>query len=332
MTAMATAMAVPIGVLLAIFDTEFASQQVSVAIRMTLNVLAGVPTIVIGIFIFGLVVVSRGQSAFAASLALAIIILPVIARATEEVLLLVPSTLREGSMALGATRARTVVSVILPSAFGGIVTATIVGVARAAGETAPILFTSSIFANAVVTDPSQPMASMPFAIFTQLGVAQPARPAGGVGGRAGADGVRAAGQHHRPAAVPADTPPDRADAMTADHSSPNEPRSLTTECTQRIRHHRPMSHDDQQATTPSDLGDEPEVTPAKPQASWPSWPASTSPTPPRAGETVFQLDDVTICYTGKPAICDVDLRHAQEPGDGVHRPLRLRQDHAACAA
>jgi phosphate transport system permease protein len=166
MTAMATAMAVPIGVLLAIFDTEFASPQVSVAIRMTLNVLAGVPTIVIGIFIFGLVVVSRGQSAFAASIALAIIILPVIARATEEVLLLVPSTLREGSMALGATRSRTVVSVILPSAFGGIVTATIVGVARAAGETAPILFTSSIFANAVVTDPSQPMASMPFAIFT----------------------------------------------------------------------------------------------------------------------------------------------------------------------
>ena len=166
MTAMATAMAVPIGVLLAIFDTEFASPQVSVAIRMTLNVLAGVPTIVIGIFIFGLVVVSNGQSAFAASIALAIIILPVIARATEEVLLLVPSTLREGSMALGATRARTVVSVILPSAFGGIVTATIVGVARAAGETAPILFTSSIFANAVVTDPSQPMASMPFAIFT----------------------------------------------------------------------------------------------------------------------------------------------------------------------
>jgi len=166
MTAMATAMAVPIGVLLAIFDTEFASPQVSVAIRMTLNVLACVPTIVIGIFIFGLVVVSHGQSAFAASIALAIIILPVIARATEEVLLLVPSTLREGSMALGATRARTVVTVILPSAFGGIVTATIVGVARAAGETAPILFTSSIFANAVVTDPSQPMASMPFAIFT----------------------------------------------------------------------------------------------------------------------------------------------------------------------
>ena len=166
MTSLATLMAVPVGVLIAIFDTEFAAPKVSLVIRMTLNVLSGVPTIVVGVFIFGLLVVGRGQSAWAASIALAIIILPVIARATEEVLLLVPSTLREGSMALGATRARTVVTVILPSAFGGIVTATIVGIARAAGETAPILFTSSVFANAVVTDPSQPMASLPFAIFT----------------------------------------------------------------------------------------------------------------------------------------------------------------------
>ena len=166
MTSLATLMAVPVGVLIAIFDTEFAAPKVSLVIRMTLNVLSGVPTIVVGVFIFGLLVVGRGQSAWAASIALAIIILPVIARATEEVLLLVPSHLREGSMALGATRARTVVTVILPSAFGGIVTATIVGIARAAGETAPILFTSSVFANAVVTDPSQPMASLPFAIFT----------------------------------------------------------------------------------------------------------------------------------------------------------------------
>ena len=166
MTSLATLMAVPVGVLIAIFDTEFAPPKVSMAIRMTLNVLAGVPTIVVGVFIFGLLVVGRGQSAWAAAIALAVIILPVIARATEEVLLLVPSHLREGGMALGATRARTVVTVILPSAFGGIVPATIVGIARAAGETAPILFTSSVFANAVVTDPSQPMASLPFAIFT----------------------------------------------------------------------------------------------------------------------------------------------------------------------
>jgi phosphate transport system permease protein len=90
---------------------------------------------------------------------------PLIARATEEVLLLVPPSLREAGMALGATRARTVVTVILPTAVGGIVTATIVAVARAAGETAPLLFTSSIVANAVVTDIHQPMASIPLTIF-----------------------------------------------------------------------------------------------------------------------------------------------------------------------
>jgi phosphate transport system permease protein len=166
MTSMATVMSVPVGVLIAIYNTEFAPAKVAQTVRMTLNVLAGVPTIVIGVFIYGLLVVGRGQSAFAASVGLAIIMLPLIARATEEVLLLVPSTLREGGMALGATRARTVLTVILPTAVGGIVTGTIVAVARAAGETAPILFTSSIFANAVVTDPSQPMASIPFAIFT----------------------------------------------------------------------------------------------------------------------------------------------------------------------
>ena len=102
--------------------------------------------------------------------------LPLIARATEEVLLLVPSTLREGGMALGATRARTVLTVILPTAVGGIVTATIVAVARAAGETAPLLFTTSIFVNTVVsTDPSQAMASIPIVIFTNSESAEPAR-------------------------------------------------------------------------------------------------------------------------------------------------------------
>ena len=167
MTGLATAMAVPVGVLLAIFNVEFAPPALAVAIRMTLNVLAGVPTIVIGVFVYGLLVVGSGQSAAAASVALAIIMLPLIARSTEEVLLLVPTSLREGGMALGATRARTVLTVILPTSIGGIVTATIVAVARAAGETAPIIFTSSIFANAVVTDPSQPMASIPFTIFTK---------------------------------------------------------------------------------------------------------------------------------------------------------------------
>jgi phosphate transport system permease protein len=165
MTGMATLIAVPVGVLIAIFDTEFASPQVSETVRLALNVLAGVPTIVIGIFIFGLLVVGNGQSAIAASIGLSIVMVPLIARATEEVLLLVPSSLREAGMALGATRARTVITVILPTTVGGIVTATIVAVARAAGETAPLLFTSSIFANTVVTDPHQAMASIPLTIF-----------------------------------------------------------------------------------------------------------------------------------------------------------------------
>jgi phosphate transport system permease protein len=141
--AIATAMAVPAGLLLAIFNTEFAPPRVANAIRLTLNVLAGVPTIVIGVFIFSLVVVGRGQSAFAAAMGLAIVMLPLIARATEEVLLLVPSSLREGSLALGASRSRTVLTVILPTAVGGMVTATIVAAARAAGETAPLLFTAA---------------------------------------------------------------------------------------------------------------------------------------------------------------------------------------------
>ena len=165
MTGMATLISVPVGVLIAIFNTEFAPPPVAEAVRIALNVLAGVPTIVIGIFIFGLLVVGNGQSAIAASAGLSILMVPLIARATEEVLLLVPSTLREGGMALGATRARTVITVILPTAVGGIVTATIVAVARAAGETAPLLFTSSIFANQVVTDVHQAMASIPLTIF-----------------------------------------------------------------------------------------------------------------------------------------------------------------------
>ena len=163
----AAAISLPIGVLLAIFNTEFAHERLAEAIRLTLNVLAGVPTIVIGVFIFSLIVVGRGQSGFAAALGLAIIMLPLIARATEEVLLLVPSTLREGSMALGASRTRTVLTVILPTAVGGIVTATIVAVARAAGETAPLLFTCSIFVSTVVTtDPRQAMATLPIVIFS----------------------------------------------------------------------------------------------------------------------------------------------------------------------
>ena len=165
MVAIATVIAVPIGILTAIFTTEFAKPSIAAAVRLVLNMLSGIPTIVIGVFIFTLIVTGRGQSGFAGGIALSIIMLPLIARSTEEVLLLVPPSLREGGMALGSTRSHTVLRVILPTALGGIATATIVAVARAAGETAPLLFTTSIVANTVSFDPSQPMASIPLSIF-----------------------------------------------------------------------------------------------------------------------------------------------------------------------
>ena len=123
MTAIATAIAVPVGVLTAIFTSQFAPKRLADFIRLMLNVLAGVPTIVIGIFIFGLLVVGHGQSAKAASIALSIVMVPLIARSVDEVLALVPSSLQDASYALGATRARTLITVVLPAAVSGIVTA-----------------------------------------------------------------------------------------------------------------------------------------------------------------------------------------------------------------
>jgi phosphate transport system permease protein len=163
---LATAMAVPVGVLTAIYLTEFAPRAVAVPIQVVLDMLAGVPTIVIGIFVYALLVVGHTQSGVAGAFALAVIMLPLVARATQEVLLLVPATLREASLALGVRRWRTVLGVILPSSVGGILTGTVLAVARAAGETAPLLFTSSIFANSVQTDVTKALPNIPVLIFT----------------------------------------------------------------------------------------------------------------------------------------------------------------------
>jgi phosphate transport system permease protein len=130
-----------------------------------LDVLNGVPAIVVGIFIYGLLVIGHGQSAIYAALALAILMLPMVSRATQEVLGLVPRSLREASLALGVPRWRTVYSIVLPTAIGGILTGVVLAVARVAGETAPILFTSSIAANAVSTDVSHALQSLPLSIF-----------------------------------------------------------------------------------------------------------------------------------------------------------------------
>jgi phosphate transport system permease protein len=163
---LATVMALPVGVLTAIYLTEFAPRRVAVPIQVVLDVLAGLPTIVLGIFVYALLVIGHTQSGYAGSFALAIIMLPVVARATQEMLLLVPSTLREASLALGVRRWRTVLGIILPSSVGGILTGTVLAVARAAGETAPLLFTSSIFANAVQTDVTKALPNIPVLIFT----------------------------------------------------------------------------------------------------------------------------------------------------------------------
>jgi phosphate transport system permease protein len=164
-TALATVCAVPIGVMVAIYVSEFAHEQVKRYVRLALDVLNGVPSIVIGIFVYALLVVGSGQAAWKASFALAVIMLPLVSRATIEVLNLVPSSLREASFALGVAKWRTVLFVILPTVRGGILTGSTLAVARAAGETAPLLFTTSIFLNAVVTDPRQAMATLPFTIF-----------------------------------------------------------------------------------------------------------------------------------------------------------------------
>jgi phosphate transport system permease protein len=164
--AMATGMALPVGVLCALYMTEFAPRRVAGGIQLVLDVLNGVPTIVIGIFVYGLLVIGHLQSAYAGAVALAIVMLPLVTRATQEVLLLVPATLREASLALGVSRWRTVVGVILPTAFGGILTGTVIAMARAAGETAPLLFTCSIFAPTVSTDVTHALPNIPVLIFT----------------------------------------------------------------------------------------------------------------------------------------------------------------------
>jgi phosphate transport system permease protein len=143
--AVATAIAMPIGILVALYLTEFAGRRATSQIRLTLDLLNGLPSIIIGLFVFGLLVDHKQQSAFAASVALAIIELPMIARGSQEVLMLVPESMREAADALGVSRWRTVLKVILPSALGGIMTSTVLAVARAAGETAPLILLCSVF-------------------------------------------------------------------------------------------------------------------------------------------------------------------------------------------
>ena len=169
----ATAMALPIGVMTAIYVSEFANQRIGRSIRLWLDVLNGFPSIVIGIFVFALLVKTslpvvgwgHHQSALAGGFALAIIMLPLTARATMEVLALVPNHLREASYALGVSKWQTVLRVVLPTSLGGILTGTTLAIARAAGETAPLLFTCAIAGQLVDWNPTHSVQSIPLTIF-----------------------------------------------------------------------------------------------------------------------------------------------------------------------
>jgi phosphate transport system permease protein len=150
-TGAATAMAVPLGVLGGIYLNEYSERTpFGRFIRFLADVMTGVPSIVMGIFVYTLWVLTYGQSAFAGALALACLMLPVVIRTSDEMLRLVPRELRESAYALGGRKAGTIVRVVLPAAAPGIISGALLAVARAAGETAPLLFTIG-FVNATNT-------------------------------------------------------------------------------------------------------------------------------------------------------------------------------------
>jgi phosphate transport system permease protein len=162
----ASAVAVPVGVIAGVYLSEYGRKKFASLVRFTADVLNGVPSIVIGIFAYGLAVLPvKHFSALAGGLALGFMMVPIITRTTEELLNLVPGSLREGSLALGATRARAAFSVMVPAALPGIMTGILVALARIAGETAPLLFTA--FNNRFFsTRLDQPISSLPVQVYT----------------------------------------------------------------------------------------------------------------------------------------------------------------------
>ncbi|NLH47265.1 MAG: phosphate ABC transporter permease PstA [Myxococcales bacterium] len=144
LTALAIALGVPMGVLAGMYLSEYGRHsRLGAVVRFTVNVMMGVPSIIVGLFAYGLLVRPFGHfSGFAGAVALAIIMLPVVARTSEDMLRLVPDSLRESALALGAPRWRTIVGVVLQAAKRGMITGTLLAVARVSGETAPLLFTA----------------------------------------------------------------------------------------------------------------------------------------------------------------------------------------------
>jgi phosphate transport system permease protein len=157
---------VPIGFIGGVYLSEFGTVRFSFLVRYMTDLLNGVPSIVIGIFAYTLVVLPmRHFSALAGGIALSIMVIPITVRTTEQFLRAVPQSLREGALALGASKWQTVVTVVIPAGIRGVLTGTILGMARVAGETAPLLFTA--FSNRYWSDGwNQPIASLPVMVFT----------------------------------------------------------------------------------------------------------------------------------------------------------------------
>ena len=164
---LAAAITLPVGILIAIYLSEYARPRVRSFVSVMLDVLAGVPAIVIGIFVYALLVVGSGSSGsgWAGAFALSTLMLPFATRAVQEVLALVPSSTREASLALGVPRWRTTLSIVLPQTIGGIVTGGTLAVARVAGETAPLLFVTSIVDQQMHWSPSHALQTIPVTIF-----------------------------------------------------------------------------------------------------------------------------------------------------------------------
>jgi phosphate transport system permease protein len=169
--ALATLISVPIGIGVGLYLTEYGrDSRFADLVRYFVDVMTGVPSIVFGLFIYIVLVLARVGGTFTAwkgSVALALLMLPVVVRSSEVVLLLVPSSLREAALALGAPRWRVITRVVLPTSLSGLVTGALLAVARGAGETAPLLFTVAV-AQAATGDLSQPMNSLPIQIFNDI--------------------------------------------------------------------------------------------------------------------------------------------------------------------
>jgi phosphate transport system permease protein len=163
---LAAVMGLPVGLLTGVYLAEFGGKTFSFVIRYTTDLLNGVPSIVIGIFAYSLVVLPvKHFSALAGGVALGMMVIPITVRSTEEFLRAVPGSLREGAMALGASKWKTIVTVVLPAASGGILTGMLLALARVAGETAPLLFTA--LGNRFWSPGfEQPTASLPVMIYT----------------------------------------------------------------------------------------------------------------------------------------------------------------------